>query len=327
MSKKPLNWGFYTLLEGYMPVYDKNKTRALFKQLNQFKKIIDKEKVKQDGWYKRNVQEIVKNIRRLILDSIPVDQLDACPGTWDPKGVYFRLGTMLSSSKYEAKRYWPQSIKRAIKENDYDQLRLKTQYYYKDGKYYGHSDYFLDSENKIRAKDKYYCGQGNVAYPKEKYIFATKTGTFFIKKQTKKQKYEKKIPVASTVTIRINNWGNLTPEFLWSMFEYDGKMLPDLTREQYGFSFNNIKKLKFVPTKEHLSILKEFKKNEKPGYLSDDDSVRINIYCKEKKHIKAIGFLQAMLSSWQRTRLSTIQEKLNALSKVADLEEEEQNGL
>lgn len=306
-----------------MPVYDKNKTKALFKQLNQFKKIIDKEKIKQDDWYKRNVRGIVKNIRSLILDSIPVDQLNAYRGCWSHPGVYFRLGTMLFNSKYEAKRYWPQSIKRAMKENDKGKLRLKEYYYYKDEKYYCHDDYFLDSENKIRAKDKYYCGQGNVAYSKEKYIFATKNGKFLIKKQTKKQKYEKKIPTMSTVTIRVNSWGDLTPEFVWSMFEYDGKMLPDLTREQYGFSFNNIKKLKFVHTKEHLNILKELKKKESSGCISDDDSVRINIYCKEKKHKKVIAFLQKMLSSWQRIRLSTIQKKLDALSKVADLKEEE----
>ena len=127
----------------------------------------------------------------------------------------------------------------------------------------------------------------------------------------------------STVTIRVNGWGNLAPEFVWSMFEYDGKMLPDLSREQYGFSFNNIKKLKFAPAKEHLDILRELKKNERPGYLSDDDSVRINIYCTEKKHKKATAFLQRMLSSWLRIRLSTIQEKLDALSKVTDLKEEE----
>lgn len=290
--------------------------------MNQFKKIIDQERQKNNAWYRKYAQEIIKNLRNLIKDSIPVDALDIPKSSWDSPCPYFVLGTMLSSSKHRRAAFWPESVKRAIRENDGDQLRSKASFYYKDKKYYSYTDYFLDSENKLRAKDKYYKGKDNVAYPKEKYIFATNDGQFYIKKQDNKQKYEKKIPNLSSITIRYNKWGKMTREFVWNMFEYDGKSLPDLSREQYGFSFEKIKKLKFVPTKEHLKILEELGQNPIHGYVSDNDSLQINIYCKEKKHKKAIAFLQRICSSWKKIRIKTIQEKLDALSKVADLKEE-----
>jgi hypothetical protein len=307
-----------------MPVYDKNKTRALFKQLNQFKKIIDQERVNKYSWYRQYVREIIKNLRKLIKESIPIDHLD-WTSRWDDERK-FALGTLLGSSVFAVSQYWPDSIKKAIKENDYGQLRSKKNFYYINKKYYSTSDYFMDAEGTLREVAKYYQGVGNVAYSKEKYVCAIQNGRYYIKKQNNKPKYEKKIPNMSSITLGINKWSRCTREFVWSMFEYDGKALPDLTRELYGFSFKNIKKLKFTPTKEHLDILTSLEENSNER-LPDDITMLINIYAKEKAHKKAISFLRSFCYAWSRIKIKTIQEKLDALGKVADLKEDTGNEL
>lgn len=306
-----------------MPKYDKNKTKALFKQLFMFKKTVDREKAKTDDYYRKQITNIIRSLKNLIKDSIRVDPFLNCK-RWGSSGERtFALGTIRFYDFYEANQYWPDSVKKAIKENDASLLKRKAAYFYKNGKYYSKSEYFSDPEGNLYEREKYYEGIGGVAYSKEKYIFATTHGTLFVKKQTNKPKYEKKIPTVSSVTLAINRWSRCTKEFVWSMFEYDGKALPDLNRDQYGFSFKNIKKLKFKPTKEHIKILQNLGGNEKSVPAKDDTSIIINIYRKEKSHKKAVQFLKRLIWNWKKIELLTIQEKLDALGKIADLEEKE----
>lgn len=300
-----------------MPKYDKNETKALFKQIITFKKNIDAEKAKKDTYYRKQVCNIISGLRSLINDNIRIDPMNNCYQWGREYGKTIALGSLKFYGYYEVSRYWPESVKKALKENDHTLLKAKKLYYYKNNRYYGKSEYFEDKSGKLWERAKYYEGAESVAYSKEKYIFATNSGRFFIKKQSRKPKYEKKIPNISSVTLEINRWSNCTKEFVWSMFEYDGKALPDLGRDRYGFLFRNIRKLKFKPTKEHLEILKTINQNG----CEDDGSIKISFFKKEKNHKKAVDFLQKICFSGKRVKLTNFQEKLDALGKVADLEE------
>ena len=132
------------------------------------------------------------------------------------------------------------------------------------------------------------------------------------------------MPATSTITLYANGWGDATREFLWSMFEYDGKALPDMERESYGFTFKNIKKLRFVPTKEQLDILEKVKTESN----IENTTIYMRVFKKEKKHKKLIHFLSRIFGYRKRVEIATLQEKIDSLALGADLEEEEeaQNG-
>lgn len=289
--------------------------KNLFKTMKQFKNTIDNEKIKKDTWYKEQCKKIISNIRILIRENTKEEPFCG-NSTWGNNERRLNFGNVQFSHVIYVKDFWPKSIIEAISKGDATLLKNKDIYLYENGKYYERNKFFKDNLGKIREKALYYKGPNNEAFSKDKYIFATSDGRYFTKKE-KREIYPKKIPTKSTITIGSYRWSNLTSNFLWSLFQYDGKALPDENRGSYGFTFKNLKKLKFNPNKQQKELLERIANDPN---MVDALYVSIEFFKREKIYEKDIDFLKRVVHC--RISLLKIQEKIDAIANVTLLREE-----
>lgn len=296
-----------------MPKSNKINLKAIFKQINAFKETVNTDRLKKDEYYRDFVKQVISGMRSIVLNETPVEMFVG-KDRWETS-FSLRFGTMMCSDSYAVKYYWPESVKAAMKKRDKRELRYKSKYYFNNGKYYDKGKFFIDCDGKVRDKDKYYQGRNDVAYSKEKYIFATDNGEYLFKKNSDREVYEKKIPEMSSVVIETSRWSGMTSEFVWSMFEYDGKRLPDLTRKSYGFSFKNLNKLKFNPNKEQKEILQKMKEHAN----SDTLAIYLKFYKKEKSLTDHLDFIRRIAGWNHKVQIDTMDKKLEALKRVVEL--------
>lgn len=290
--------------------------KNLFKTIKQFKNTIDNEKIKKDVWYKEQCKKIISSIRTLIRENTKEEPFCGT-ASWCNNSRRINFGSMQCPDVIYINDFWPQSIIEAMRKKDRTLLKKRDLYFCENGKYYRKNEFFKDNLGKIREKALYYKGLNNEAFSKDKYIFATGDGCYFTKKE-KREVYSKKIPIKSTITIGTHRWSNLTPDFLWSLFQYDGKALPDKDRKSYGFTFKNLKKLKFNPSKQQKELLERIANDPN---MVDALYVSIEFFKRERIYEKDIDFLRRV-SHGGKVSLLKIQEKIDAIANVTLLREE-----
>lgn len=190
------------------------------------------------------------------------------------------IGGMWGRSSYPVKRYWPESVKEAIKKGNSYYLRTKLDYYFVNGEYFDRDNcFFIDGQ--IYDRNKYFF-DGKRALSREEYFSVYHNNETIYLKKTKKDYLQ-------------TRWGdfNIQIKFSYSILQSDffenilcvGDKLFKPTVWNTGLLWEQIKDLDICISEEMKEILSQ--------YSDQCASVSFNFKnCRKKSH----KFLKGLLS-------------------------------
>lgn len=234
-------------------IFDSNK---LFDNreylLSLFRTIKNAPRLDKDSWKYKQFSNWITSARREVKINTKQDLMKYVRRAGD-----ICIGSMWYSNKENIKDYWIDSVKKAIKSGQSDDLKEKSIYIYRNNKYY-HKDHSFEVGDEIYNKSEYFLHNGQ-ALSKKEYI------TAFYEYEDLDQCYLKKI-TDKTFPKKYGDY-NIAVEFYTrkfnkeTLFQYllaSGKRKNE-SDYRLDLTWDEAKDIKFVADKELVDAIKKAK--------------------------------------------------------------------